>query len=119
MTSTCHNSAPGQYGSDHRHAQPLLASDPAWFGAELLGAGRYRVEVWYPAEPANNARTPYIVSTTSGNQTVNVDQRTNGGRWVDLGTFDLDQGRYNVVGVSRWTSSAGSIEADAVRISAT
>ena len=112
-------SAPGQYGSDHRHAQPLLASDPAWFGAELPEAGRHRVEVWYPADPANNARTPYIVSTTSGNQTVYVDQRTNGGRWVELGTFDLDQGRYNVVGVSRWTSSAGSIEADAVRISAT
>ncbi|RIQ24470.1 golvesin C-terminal-like domain-containing protein [Jiangella rhizosphaerae] len=110
-------SAPGQYGSNHRHAQPVLASDPAWFSATIPAAGTYRVEVWYPQDPANNSRTPYIVATASGNQTVYVDQRSNGGRWVSLGTFSLAAGSRQVVGVSRWTSTAGSIEADAVRIS--
>ncbi|TDE11835.1 amidase [Jiangella asiatica] len=112
-------SAPGQYGSNHRHAQPVLSSDPAWFSADIPAAGSYRVEVWYPQDPANNSRTPYIVAASGGNQTVYVDQRANGGRWVLIGTFSLAAGNRQVVGVSRWTSTAGSIEADAVRISST
>jgi hypothetical protein len=110
-------SAAGQYGSNHRHAQPVLSSDAAWFSASIPSAGTYRVEVWYPQDPANNSRSPFIVATTSGNQTVYVDQRSNGGRWVSIGTFALAAGNRPVVGVSRWTSTAGSIEADAVRIS--
>ncbi len=110
-------SAPGQYGSNHRHAQPVLSSDAAWFSANIPSAANYLVEVWYPQDPANNSRTPYIVATTSGNQTVYVDQRSNGGRWVSIGTFALAAGNHPVVAVSRWTSTAGSIEADAVRIS--
>lgn len=110
-------SAPGQYGSNHRHAQPVLSSDVAWFSANIPSAGSYRVEVWYPQDPANNSRSPFIVATSGGNQTVYVDQRSNGGRWVSIGTFSLAAGSRPVVGVSRWTSTAGSIEADAVRIS--
>lgn len=111
-------SAAGQYGSNHRHAQPVLASDPGWWRASIPSSGTYRVEVWHPADPTNNPRAPYIVATTGGNRTVHVDQTTGGGRWKSLGTFSLASGTRNVVGISRWTSSAGWIEADAIRISA-
>ncbi|PSK97244.1 N-acetylmuramoyl-L-alanine amidase [Haloactinopolyspora alba] len=110
-------SAPGQYGSTHHHAQPVLSSDVAWFHADIPETADYRVQVWYPEDPGNNSRSPHLVSTPSGFQSVYVDQRSGGGRWVGLGTFTLEQGNRPVVGVSRWTSTSGSIEADAVRIS--
>jgi hypothetical protein len=75
--------------------------------------------VWYPANSGYNSATPYIVAASSGNQTVVVDQRSGGGQWRVLGTYTLAAGTYNVVGVSRWTSTTGYVIADAVRITKT
>ncbi|MEU7897981.1 family 10 glycosylhydrolase [Nonomuraea sp. NPDC049152] len=107
-----------RYGADYRFADPVAASDPAWFRTTLPSAGSYRVEVWYPANAGYNGATPHIVAAAGGNQTVTVDQRTGGGQWRSLGTFTLNAGTYNVVGVSRWTSATGYVIADAVRITA-
>jgi hypothetical protein len=107
-----------KYGDVYRFATPdTTASDAAWFGASIAEAGSYLVEVWYPADSGYNSSTPFVVATTSGAQSVRVDQRSNGGRWVALGTFNLAAGDYNVVGVSRWTNTSGYVIADAVRIS--
>ncbi|WP_424533201.1 N-acetylmuramoyl-L-alanine amidase [Sphaerisporangium viridialbum] len=105
-----------RYGADYRYATPVAASDPAWYRAALPASGAYRVEVWYPADPGYNSSAPYIVATSGGNQTVYVDQRAGGGGWRSLGTFSLNAGDYNVVGLSRWTSGTGYVVADAVRI---
>ncbi|MEQ4304882.1 peptidoglycan DD-metalloendopeptidase family protein [Plantactinospora sp. B6F1] len=104
-------------GPDYRYATPdTTASDAAWFKVDVPSAGSYLVEVFYPADPGYNNATPFVVATTSGNQTVPVNQRVNGGQWVSLGTFSLAAGDYNAVGVSRWTSGTGYVVADAVRI---
>ncbi|MFI7143923.1 family 10 glycosylhydrolase [Nonomuraea sp. NPDC050022] len=104
------------YGADYRFADPVAASDPAWFKAAIPSAGSYRVEVWYAANAGYNSATPYLVAASGGNQTVVVDQRSGGGQWRILGTYTLDAGTYNVVGVSRWTSTTGYVIADAVRV---
>lgn len=111
--------ANGQHGSDHLHAQPTPSSDVAWFAADIPEDGVYKIEVWYPQDPASNSRAPHIIATPGGNETVYVDQRAGGGRWNSLGQFELAAGGGNKVGVSRWTGTEGSIEADAVRISET
>ncbi|MFD2357511.1 hypothetical protein ACFSTC_61900 [Nonomuraea ferruginea] len=105
-----------RHGADYRFADPVAASDPAWFRASIPSAGTYRVEVWYPGNAGYNSATPHIVAASGGNQTVTVDQRTGGGAWRSIGTFSLNAGTYNVVGVSRWTTTAGYVIADAVRI---
>ncbi|OPG13163.1 N-acetylmuramoyl-L-alanine amidase [Microbispora sp. GKU 823] len=105
-----------RYGADYRFANPVAASDPAWYQVAVPSAGTYRVEVWYPSDPGYNSSAPYIVATSSGNQTVYVDQRSGGGTWRSLGTFSLNAGTYNAVGVSRWTSGTGYVVADAVRV---
>ncbi|MFF5206420.1 N-acetylmuramoyl-L-alanine amidase [Streptosporangium sp. NPDC000396] len=105
-----------RYGADYRYADPVAASDPAWYRAAIPATGTYRVEVWYPSTSGYNSAAPYIVSTSSGNQTVYVDQRAGGGSWHSIGTFTLNAGDYNAVGVSRWTSGTGLVIADAVRI---
>jgi hypothetical protein len=45
-----------------------------------------------------------------------VNQQGNGGTWVSIGIHHLNAGDYNAVGVSRWTSGAGYVIADAVKL---
>jgi N-acetylmuramoyl-L-alanine amidase len=105
-----------RYGADYRYANPVLASDAAWFKVNIPATGNYRVDVWYAANAGYSASAPHVIVTSAGNQTVNVDQRTGGGAWRTLGTFNLAAGDRDVVGVSRWTSAAGYVIADAVRV---
>ncbi|MGC4808110.1 family 10 glycosylhydrolase [Micromonospora sp. DT233] len=105
-----------RYGANYRFAEPQAVSDPAWFTATLPAAGSYRVEVWYPADSGYNSAAPHLVATANGTVTTKVDQRTGGGQWRVLGTYDLAAGTRQLVGVSRWTSTTGYVVADAVRI---
>lgn len=103
-------------GPDYRFADPVAASDVAWYQADLPATASYEVSVWYPASSGYNDSTPYVVVTTGGNQSIRVNQRVNGGRWVSLGVFSLAAGDGDKVGVSRWTSGTGYVIADAIRI---
>jgi hypothetical protein len=105
-----------KYGADYRYANPVLASDSAWFKVNIPSTGNYFVDVRHPADVGYNATAPHVVVTSSGNQSVSVNQQTGGGTWKNLGSFHLSAGDYNVVGVSRWTSGSGYVIADAVRV---
>lgn len=106
-----------RYGPDFRYASPEELSDPAWYRVDIPEAGQYRVEAWFPAKSGYNERTPYIVATADGNQTIHISQQSGGGGWVSLGTFELAAGNADVVAVSRWrTAGTGYVIADAVRI---
>ncbi|SNT65593.1 protein of unknown function [Asanoa hainanensis] len=129
-TATVDNSGPGftasanwgtsafsaqRFGADYRFASPVSSSDVAWYAATTPATDSYAINVWYPADAGYNNLAPYIVATTTGNQSVTVNQRTGGGQWVPLGVFTLPAGAGNKVGVSRWTSGTGYVVADAVR----
>lgn len=106
-----------KYGADYRYADPYTGgSDSAWYKVNIPSTGSYKVDAWHPADAGYNSATPYIVVTSSGNQTVVLDQRGNGGAWRNLGTFNLAAGDYNVVGISRWTNGTGYVIADAIRV---
>ncbi|MGW3604282.1 golvesin C-terminal-like domain-containing protein [Micromonospora sp. NPDC005161] len=105
-----------RYGADYRYADPVAASDVAWYRFAVPATASYRVEAWWPANAGYNSAAPYIVATTNGNQTVRVDQRITGGQWRVLGTFTLPAGDANRVGVSRWSNGTGLVIADAVRL---
>jgi hypothetical protein len=105
-----------KYGSNYYFANPESVSDAVWYRFNVPSTGNYKVYAWYPSNSGYNNKTPYVIKTTSGNVTVHVDQTTNGGKWVLLGTYNLSAGDYNLVGVSRWTSGTGYVIADAVKI---
>lgn len=105
-----------RHGAHYRFAEPVFASDPAWYRVDVPRAGTYQVDAWWPANPGYNNHTPYVIVASDGNHTVHVDQRGNGGQWVTLGTFPLAAGDQPVVGVSRWTAGTGLVIADAIRI---
>ncbi|GIF95998.1 glycoside hydrolase domain-containing protein [Catellatospora citrea] len=104
-----------RYGADYRFADPVAASDPAWYRVTIPETASYEIAVWYPANAGYNDATPFIVATAGGNQTVTVNQRVNGGQWISLGVFTLTAGTGDKVGVSRWTTGTGYVIADAVR----
>lgn len=106
-----------RYGDHYRFASPdTTGSDPAWFKFDIPSTGTYAVDVWYPSNSGYNSSAPHVIVTSNGTESVHVDQRSNGGKWVRLGTFPFDAGDYNAVGVSRWTNGTGHIIADAVRL---
>ena len=105
-----------RYGTDYRYANPQAISDAAWFKFDIPATGNYEVYVWYPANSGYNSSTPYVVATSSGNVNRYVNQQVNGGTWVSIGIHHFNGGDYNAVGVSRWTSTAGYVLADAVRL---
>jgi hypothetical protein len=105
-----------RYGADYRFADPVAASDVAWYRFAIPETAGYEVSVWYAANAGYNDSTPFIVATSAGNQTVRVNQRVNGGQWVSLGVFTLAAGDGDRVGVSRWTAGVGYVVADAVRV---
>ncbi|HEX8153636.1 MAG TPA: N-acetylmuramoyl-L-alanine amidase [Thermoanaerobaculia bacterium] len=107
-----------RYGADYRYANPQAVSDAAWFKFDIPSTGSYEVFVWYAANAGYNSATPFVIATSSGNVTVNVNQQVNGGAWLSLGTYTLAGGDYNAVGVSRWTSGTGYVIADAVKVEA-
>jgi hypothetical protein len=106
-----------KYGDFYRFNTPQAISEVAWYAADLPENGSYRVDVWYPSDSGYHSAAPHHIVTSSGNQVVNVDQRSGGGQWRSIGTFTMNAGRRNVVGVSRWAGGSGYIIADAVRIS--
>jgi N-acetyl-anhydromuramyl-L-alanine amidase AmpD len=105
-----------RYGANYHYTTPKLVSDAAWFKASLPATANYEVLVWYPASDGYNSKTPFVIKTTSGNKVVHVNQQEQGGQWVSLGTFNLAGGDYNVVAVSRYTSTPGYVVADAVKL---
>ncbi len=105
-----------RYGSDYRYANPQAVSDAAWFKFNLPATANYEVYVWYPANSGYNSATPFVLATSGGNVTRNVNQQVNGGVWVSLGIHHFNAGDYNTVGVSRWSTAAGYVIADAARM---
>lgn len=111
-TSRWHRSG---FGDDYRFARPTHRTDQALFRVRIPTAGRYRVSAWWPADRGYSASTPFRILTRDGPRLVQVDQRRDGGRWVDLGTFVFGVGDDWIVAVSARTGGTGYVIADAVR----
>lgn len=105
-----------RYGANYRYASPKAVSDAAWFKVNVPATATYEVFAWWASNAGYSSSVPFVVSTTTGYKYVYRDQRVNGGKWNSLGTFTIAAGDANVVGVSRWTSAAGYVIADAVKL---
>lgn len=111
-----------RYGADYAYATPEAVSDAAYYKVNIPSTRNYEIYMWYPANSGYNASTPVVIwksnSTDSGrvSQTVNVNQQTNGGQWVSLGTFRLLAGDAEIIAVSRWTTGTQYVIADAFKI---
>ncbi len=106
-----------RYGANYRFLmRPLSVSDNAGYKISTPAKDSYAVYGWWPADPGYNDRTTFRIKTPSGWVKRVVNQRTNGGTWVRLGTYTLGAGDSYRVEVSSKSPDAGYIIADAVKI---
>jgi N-acetylmuramoyl-L-alanine amidase len=76
-------------------------------------AGNYEVFARWSAGPNRATNAPYAVVSNGGTQTIVFNQRTNGGTWQSLGSFEFQPGKGQ--GVSLSDKADGVVVADAVR----
>lgn len=109
--------SPNRYHWNYRFAEPSTTeSDTAEYRFDIPANGEYAVYAWWPDHPGYSTSAPIGVKTASGWEWSWVDQTSNGGQWVELGTFDMTAGDETKVQVSRWSYAEGYIIADAMKV---
>jgi hypothetical protein len=81
--------------------------------------GTYNVMARWPASTQNVSSATYSIAHARGTTRVQVNQRTNGGGWNELGAFTFGAEEYQVTLTDKTGEGAGNVVADAVRISGT
>jgi hypothetical protein len=105
------------YGADS------LQSATSWWSAwldryiwtpNLPATGQYEVWAWWTTNSNRSRSARYRVSHANGTTTISRDQRSGGGQWQLLGTFQFNAGTGTSVQLSNGASN-GNVSADAVR----
>ncbi|MDQ5819522.1 MAG: hypothetical protein M3334_14300, partial [Actinomycetota bacterium] len=86
------SSNPAGYGEAYRFVEPTERAEPAQFEITIPATDYYTVYAWWAAEEGNNAATRFGVSTTSGVKWSEVNQRIDGGMWVRIGSYEMEEG---------------------------
>lgn len=113
---TASSSVSGFYNTGYFWRSVGATSDLAAFRVKLAKPTKLKVSAWWPAAADRSMKAPFLVfdSNDVHLDTVYVNQRENGAKWVALGTYAFTAG-WNTVALSRWTTGGGVVVADAVR----
>src|SRR5215207_2127566 len=95
-----------RYGRNYRYVRPAEDVTPAWFKVRIPTDGFYTVYARWPAAKGNNPKTRFKISTASGVKKVKVNQRRDGGVWMRLGAYKMNQIRAlkNLLAICRTVS---------------
>jgi hypothetical protein len=109
------------YSPEHTyryHAPTTKSGYYAYYKSDIPTTGNYKVYAWWPAFSSNNSSTAFWIWTTNGWAKKPMDQRTNGGKWVDLGAYQMPAGDdWDIeVDYGYYSAKTGNIVADAVWI---
>ena len=104
----------GFYGADYlfRTAGDGSAT-VTWPFPSASPAGKYIVYAQWSAGPNRASNATYVVNSNGGSTPVSVNQKSNGGGWQQLGTFDFQPGKNQSVSIS--DKADGVVVADAIR----
>lgn len=103
-------------GEDYRVAKPESVASSAKFKVDIPRKGKYQIYGRWPSHPRFNDRTRFLVHTTDGWKARAVSQRKNGGRWVYLGAYEMEERDSWSVRIPRRTNGSGFIIADALLV---
>ncbi|WFE64356.1 FAD-dependent oxidoreductase [Micromonospora sp. WMMD714] len=105
----------GYWGPDYEHdGNTGKGVNRMRFTPSLPTAGSWAVQLRWTADPNRAGNVPVDVVHGGGVTTRLVDQRTSGGQWVPLGTFQFPAGTAGSV-LIRTEGTDGYVVADAVR----
>ncbi len=110
-----------KFGSDYRFATVATntTTASALYYPNVPGRAGYDVFVWYPQGGNRTTNALINIIYSGGNLAPRVNQQTNGGKWVSIGTnLTFRPGLADGVRISNFTGeSSGVAMADAVRLS--
>ncbi len=104
------------YGKDFGFAWPQRDPATARFRMRIPATDRYTVYARWPAARGNNEATRFGVSTSSGIEWTEVDQRRDGAMWVRLGAYEMEEGNRRAVRVSGEAKTEGRVVVDAIMV---
>jgi hypothetical protein len=109
------SSGPGQWKTNYWHdGNTGKGTKAVKFTPNLPLAGQYAVFVWHRSSGNRASNVPVDIAGRDGTNTVTVNQKVNGSRWVPLGTFTFEAGTNGFVRI-RNDGTDGYVMADAVR----
>ncbi len=104
----------GYNGLDYRtHAAGVGASSATW-SVNVAEEGVYEVFAWWTAYPNRATNAKFSIDDDVWPTTKEVNQRTNGSRWVSLGTYRFSPGYPYQVILS--DDADGYVIADAIKV---
>ncbi|WP_420114975.1 NEW3 domain-containing protein [Pseudactinotalea sp.] len=84
----------GWNGTRSRYNLDSLLGGTARWVPDIPEAGLYEISVWYPAHTVSTTQASFVVRHAGGEQTIVVDQTSDGNAWRSLGYFELLAGRF-------------------------
>jgi cell wall-associated NlpC family hydrolase len=99
----------------HKHTSEDVASAAARYRVSIPTTDYYSVYALWPASPQNTTSARFGVPTASGARWTTIDQRADGGLWVRIGAYKMDQGE-RTLQISGDISGDGRVVADAVMV---
>lgn len=112
--------APGWQGrsdAEYPHGEGYVAAGSgakaATFRVKIPTTNDYSVYAWWPEAAANTAAARYGVDTASGTAWSEIDQKTEGGMWIKLGTYAMRKGERTIQVAP---DADGRVVADAVAV---
>jgi glucose/arabinose dehydrogenase/PKD repeat protein len=75
------------YGGSSVYAKNLAAKYTYAFS--VPAPGQYEIQAWWTTLASRSPAVSYVIAHANGTTTVAVDQRSRGGQWNSLGTFQL------------------------------
>jgi len=114
VTTIATNLHRGYYGDNYLTAPATGGTNSYTFQTNFTQAGRYQVYGWWSADTVHADNTRLTIQHNLGTTTLNVNQKTDGYRWVNLGDYTFPAGLQNSVTISN-AGANGLVVADAIK----
>jgi hypothetical protein len=104
----------GAYDGDLWYHAAGSGANTATWTPNIPVADTYSVYAWWTADPNRATNAPYTIFHAEGNDTVRVNQKSNGSQWNYLGTYNFAAGTSGYVVLS--DDADGYVIADAIKL---
>jgi hypothetical protein len=81
----------GRYEMNFR-SNPKGKSGEFIYQPYFFKSGNYKVFTWYPSSKEYESNVRLTVHHSKGDENLTVNQKINGGKWVEIGTFSFEKG---------------------------
>ena len=108
------SSMDGHHGKNYAVAQPGKKTQQAQFKVEVPASDKYSVYAWWAAGKENGTATRFGINTADGTKWTQLNQQKDGGFWVKIGEYELQEGETYAVKMA--PGKDGQAVADAIAV---